>query len=124
MIRDMAGVEVDFPVVEDPSMKIAQAYGMLSHDAADAGAVRSTFFIDPQGILRATTCYPATVGRSIPELLRLLQALQRVEGGEVLAPADWQPGEELLRVPGETAGDALKAKDAARWFYTKVEDDR
>lgn len=122
MIKDMSGVEVDFPIVEDPSMVIANAYGMLSPEAQDAGTVRSTFFVDPAGVLRATTCYPANVGRSIPEMLRLLDALQRVEGSEVLAPADWMPGDDLLSAPSETVADALKPKEASGWFFQPVKD--
>ncbi|WP_200981383.1 peroxiredoxin [Qipengyuania soli] len=122
MIRDMTGLEVDFPIIEDPTMEIAGAYGMISADALDAGTVRSTFFIDPKGVLRATTCYPPTVGRSVPEMLRLLIALQRVDGGDVLAPADWQPGDELLVTPRETVSDVLKPKDASGWFFNKTQD--
>lgn len=120
MIHDMTGVSVDFPIVEDPTMEIARAYGMIAHDAADAGSVRSTYFIDPDGVLRASTSYPPTVGRSIPEMLRLLQALQRADAGDALVPADWQPGEALLGVPAETVADVLKAKTASGWFYAPL----
>ena len=121
-IHDMAGVTVSFPVVEDPTMEIARAYGMIAPDAEDAGAMRMTCFVDPEGVLRATTCYPASVGRSIPELLRVLAALQRVDGGEVLAPANWQPGEPLLRAPDETADAVVAASGATDWFYDEVPD--
>lgn len=121
-IHDMAGVTVSFPVVEDPTMEIARAYGMIAPDAEDAGAMRMTCFIDPEGVLRATTCYPASVGRSIPELLRVLAALQRVEGGEVLAPADWHPGAALLRAPDEHADAVVAATGATDWFYDEVPD--
>ncbi|WP_066557795.1 peroxiredoxin [Croceicoccus bisphenolivorans] len=120
MIRDMAGVEVSFPVVEDPTMEIARAYGMIGCSAQDAGAMRMTCFIDPEGVLQASTCYPASVGRSIPELLRVLQALQQTHAGDVLAPADWQPGEPLLQAPQETAAAALGGVAATDWFYTKA----
>ncbi len=121
-IHDMAGVEISFPLIEDPSMEIARAYGMIGAQAVDAAAVRSTYFIDPQGILRASTTYPATVGRSIPEMLRLLCALQRTESGEALAPADWQVGNDVLCVPGETAQDALRPGDRSSWFYSFKQD--
>lgn len=123
MIYDTAGVRVTFPIVEDPSMEIARAFGMIGADAHDASSIRVTFFIDPEGILRASTCYPANVGRSVPEMLRLVAALQRVSSGDALAPADWEPGRDLLRVPRETAADVLKPEASADWFFKTMKDE-
>jgi peroxiredoxin 2/4 len=121
LIHDRFGVTVDFPIVEDPTLEIAKAYGMVGPDAVDASTVRTTLFLDPDGVLRASTSYPAEVGRSIPEVLRMLQALRRVQQGGVLTPADWQPGADLLREPAQDAGDLLSG-GAADWFYATVED--
>jgi peroxiredoxin (alkyl hydroperoxide reductase subunit C) len=121
-IRDRFGVVVDFPVLEDPTLEIARAYGMIGADATDASAVRTTYFIDPRGIVRATTCYPASVGRSVEEMLRLLSALQRVDGGGVLAPEGWTPGADLLAVPSYDVADILAADGEADWFCTSVPD--
>ena len=95
-IRDRFGVDVDFPIVEDPTMAIGRAYGMIDADSADSSAMRSTYFIDPDGVIRAITSYPFNVGRSVPEMLRLLAALQAVADGNGLAPEGWQPGDALL----------------------------
>ncbi|BBC70979.1 peroxiredoxin [Altererythrobacter sp. B11] len=122
MIHDISGVRVNFPLVEDPTMEIARAFGMIAPDAHDASAVRTSFFIDPQGVLRAATSYPVNVGRSVPEMLRLLAALRRVDAAEVLAPADWQPGDDLLRMPAETAPEILRANGPDAWFFTPVAD--
>lgn len=121
MIRDMSGAEVTFPVIEDPTMEIARAYGMIGCNAQDAGAMRMTCFIDPDGVLQASTCYPANVGRSIPELLRVLQALQHTHDSGRLAPADWRPGDALLRSPHETATEVLAGDGASDWFFQKAE---
>ena len=99
MIRDRFDVEVRFPIVEDPTLVIGRAYGMVAPRDNDSGTVRTTFFIDPEGVVRAMTCYPANVGRSTPEMLRTLDALQAVDAGSVLAPANWEPGDDLLQQP-------------------------
>ncbi|GAA0315111.1 hypothetical protein GCM10009087_26920 [Sphingomonas oligophenolica] len=104
-------------------MVIARAYGMLGPDAHDASAVRASYFVDPDGILRAMTCYPATIGRSVDEMIRMVAALQRVHGGDVLAPAGWTPGADMLRRPGETVDAVLGAPGAADWFYATVPDE-
>ena len=110
-IEQISGVEVPFPVVEDPSMAVGRAYGMLDTCATDSSAVRATYFIDPDGVIRATAWYPMNVGRSIEEMLRTIKALQRVADGKALTPAGWQPGDDILLPPQLSAGSS------ADWFY-------
>lgn len=98
-IKHQFGVNVPFPIIEDPSMAIGRAYGMIDDAAIDSATVRSTYFIDPEGVIRAITTYPHNVGRSVREMLRLLRALQATESGEALAPEGWQPGDKLLSLP-------------------------
>lgn len=121
-IRDRFGVVVDFPIIEDPTLEVARAYGMIGADAADASAVRTTFFLDPDGVVRATTCYPASVGRSVDEMLRLVAALQRVDADDVLAPEGWVPGADMLAVPSHDVADILAKAGESDWFYTPVPD--
>ncbi|MXP27050.1 peroxiredoxin [Altererythrobacter indicus] len=122
MIRDRFDVTIDFPIVEDPTMAIGRAYGMVAPDAHDASAIRATYFVDPEGILRASTCYPASIGRSVVEMLRMVEALQRAQDGTALVPADWQPGDELLRTPSQCIEEVLAAADPTAWFYTQIPD--
>ena len=98
-IKQKFGVIVPFPIIEDPSMAIGRAYGMIDDAAVDSAAMRSSFFIDPKGVVRAITTYPHNVGRSVSEMLRILRALQATEGDEVLAPEGWQPGDKMLSIP-------------------------
>lgn len=112
-IRQAFDTEIAFPIVEDPSMAIGRAFGMIDDRSADSMAMRSTFFIDPSGIVRAITCYPHNVGRSVDEMIRLLQALQHVSASDRLAPEGWQPGDPTLAPPPATAGGA---DDEPDWF--------
>lgn len=116
MIRDRFGVEVRFPIVEDPTLVIGRAYGMVAPGDNDSATVRTTFFIDPDGVIRAMSCYPASVGRSIPEMVRTLDALQAIDQGPYLAPANWQPGDNLLRQPSVSLDDVFEAEGATEWF--------
>jgi peroxiredoxin (alkyl hydroperoxide reductase subunit C) len=116
MIRDRFGVEVRFPILEDPTLVIARAFGMVGAQDSDSAAVRTTFFIDPKGVIRAMTCYPANLGRSVPEMLRILDGLQAIDAKGALAPANWQPGEPLLKPPSQTLDEVFDAKDATSWF--------
>lgn len=112
-IEQVFGVAIPFPIVEDPGMAVGRAYGMIDEHATDSAAVRSTFFIDPAGVVRAITSYPHNVGRSVDEMLRLLAALQAAHGGERMAGEGWQPGDPLLLPP---APDAAQAGDTPDWF--------
>ena len=115
-IEHAFGITVPFPVVEDPSMAVGRAYGMLDPDAADASTVRATYFIDPDGVIRAMNWYPMTIGRSITEMLRTLAALKRSTEKGVLPPADWHPGDDILLPP-----DLPLAEEEA-WFHRSAPD--
>ncbi|WP_334184631.1 peroxiredoxin [Novosphingobium sp.] len=95
-IRTLFDVEIDFPVVEDPSMVIGRSYGMIDSRSTDSAAVRATFFIDPDGIVRAITHYPLSIGRSVDEMIRTLAALQASQDTQLFTPEGWQPGKPLL----------------------------
>jgi peroxiredoxin 2/4 len=117
VIKEQYGAEINFPIVEDPSMVVGKAFGMIDESAADSTAMRTSYFIDPEGIIRATTCYPHNVGRSVNEMIRILSALQTVADGTVLTPEGWQPGDDLLAVPPASIADIIGGKD---WFCHKV----
>lgn len=120
LIRDRFDIEVRFPIVEDPTLVIGRAYGMVAPDDNDSAAVRTTYFIDPAGIVRAMTCYPANVGRSIPEMLRILDALQAVDASDGFAPANWCVGASMLKAPSHDLDEVYSAKDETSWFLREM----
>jgi len=112
-IEAQFGVTIGFPIIEDPSMAVGRAYGMIDETSADAMAIRSAYFIDPEGVVRAITCYPHSVGRSADEMLRMVSALKAVQGGEGFAPEGWRPGDRLLELPPEASAGVANGPD---WF--------
>ncbi len=117
-IREVFGVTIVFPVIEDPSMAVGRAYGMVDETSQDSAAIRSTYFIDPEGVIRAIVTYPHNVGRSVDEMLRMVAALQRVDGDKVLTPEGWTPGEDVL-LPPDTR---LSNEHDPDWFCKHVAD--
>lgn len=69
---------------------------MVSEEASTTSTVRPVFIIDPDGIVRHIFYYPLEVGRSIPEILRTLDALQTADRYNVGTPANWQPGQPVV----------------------------
>ena len=83
--------KVAFPFLSDIKRELSQACGVLH---ADAGvALRATFVVDPQGIIRFASVNDLSVGRNPQEVLRVLDALQTDE----LCPCNWTQGEETLQ---------------------------
>ncbi|QJB70471.1 peroxiredoxin [Parasphingorhabdus halotolerans] len=117
VIKEQYGADITFPIVEDPSMAVGKAFGMIGENAVDSTAMRTSYFIDPEGIIRATTCYPHNVGRSVDEMIRILAALQTVADGTVLTPEGWQPGDDVLDTPPASASDIGTDED---WFCKRV----
>lgn len=116
-IRDAFDVTIPFPIVEDPTMAIGRAYGMLDESTQDSSGMRASYFIDPAGIIRALTWYPLSVGRSVEEMLRIVAALQRAAAGDAMTPEGWRPGDDVLVPPDETLPQALAPDAPAAWFY-------
>lgn len=125
-IKEKFDVEIPFPIIADLKMDVARAYGMIHPGAADTSAVRATFIIDPNGILRAMVYYPMSNGRSIPEFLRLLDALQTSDEHDVATPEGWQPGDRVIVPPAATA-EAANARmnsdeyDCVDFYYCTKE---
>jgi len=122
-IKEKFGVEIPFPIIEDLSMNVATAYGMIQPGASDTSAVRATFLIDPEGVLRAMVYYPMSNGRSIDEFVRLLTALQTSDKHGVATPENWKPGEQVIVPPPKTAAEAearmKEGYECTDWYFCK-----
>jgi peroxiredoxin (alkyl hydroperoxide reductase subunit C) len=85
---------VRYPVIADSSHALSREFGVLLPDGA---ALRGTFIIDPDGIVRHLLVNDLDVGRNVDETLRLLRALRTGE----LCPEAWQPGQATLSARAE-----------------------
>jgi lipoyl-dependent peroxiredoxin subunit C len=72
--------------------RLANELGILHKE--DGVALRVTYIVDPNGIIRSVSAYDLSVGRNVDEVLRTLDALQTDE----LCPCNWEQGEETIRV--------------------------
>jgi peroxiredoxin (alkyl hydroperoxide reductase subunit C) len=105
-IEEKLGVQIPFPVIADLNKEVASLYGMVQPGESSTEAVRCVFLIDPQGILRLMLYYPLSIGRSMPEILRIVDALQTSDAESVAIPANWVPGEKVIVPPPRTQQDA------------------
>ena len=82
--------DLPYPMLADTRRELSSALGILHKE--DGVALRATFIVDPSGIIRWVSVNDLSVGRSVGETLRVLDALQTDE----LCPCNWQPGQETL----------------------------
>jgi len=101
-VREKTDVYMDFPIIADLDMKVANLYGMLHPGASATAAVRAVFFIDPQGITRLMMYYPLNVGRNMDEIKRALVALQTADECNCALPINWRPGDKAIVPPPKT----------------------
>ena len=124
-IKEKFGVDVPFPIIADLSMQVAHTYGMVMPGASTTQAVRAVFIIDDKGILRAMVYYPLSNGRSIPEILRIVKAMQTSDKNGVATPEGWQPGDKVIVSPPATTEAAEKRMsegyECTDWFFCKKE---
>jgi len=90
--------KVKYPMLADPTGKVSKYFGVYIEDAGLA--LRGTFVIDPDGVLKLAEINDLGIGRSSSELLRKLRAAKFVrEHGYDVCPASWEPGKDTLK-PG------------------------
>lgn len=117
------GINITFPLIDDLNKNIASLYGMIQSGASDTHAVRAVFVIDPNGIIRTVLYYPASLGRNMSEIWRILVALQTTDVFGVSVPANWTPGDNVLTASPTTASALHEHDKKTTWFmnYEKLD---
>ncbi|MAF26856.1 MAG: peroxiredoxin [Gemmatimonadota bacterium] len=95
---------VGFPMVADITHKITQDYG-VEHPAGVA--LRASFLIDKEGIVRHQVVNDLPLGRNVDEMLRMVEALRFAEEHGEVCPAGWQKGESGMTASAEGVAEYL-----------------
>ena len=96
------GIKISFPIITDRNEEIARRYGMISNDISNTETVRNVYIIDDKGIIRTILIYPMNVGRFIPEIIRIVQALQMADCAQGSTAANWIPNQPVIVSPPKT----------------------
>ena len=117
-IEETQGHKVNYPMIGDPELKIAQLYGMLpaqvgstseGRTPADNATVRTVFVVGPDKKIKLMLIYPMSTGRNFDEVLRVLDSLQLTAKHKVSTPVNWKPGDDVV-VPAAMPEDEVKQK--------------
>lgn len=102
---DHGGIgNVQFPIVADITKKISLNYGVLFNEAV---ALRGLFLIDDKGIIRHSLVNDLSLGRSVDEAMRVLDAVQHIDKYGEVCPANWHNGEEAMKSSIEGVSEYL-----------------
>jgi len=121
--KDLKDIEVKFPVIEDIKMDVAKKFGMVQPNASSTQAVRAVFIIDDKQKVRTVLYYPASTGRNMDEIKRIIVAQQKADKESIATPANWQPGDDVILPPPGSCGTAkerMETKEEGKycldWF--------
>jgi len=95
---------INYPLVADLDKEISRQYGVLLPEGI---ALRGTFLIDKEGIIRHMVLNDLPLGRSIEEAIRMVDALQFHEQHGDVCPANWKQGEEGMKPTADGVADYL-----------------
>jgi peroxiredoxin (alkyl hydroperoxide reductase subunit C) len=120
--KDREPVKINFPLVADNNLSIANEYGMIHPYVSIAQNIRGVFIIDPENTIRLISFYPMQVGRNLDEIKRSVIALQTVDSSHlVVTPANWNPGDKLMikvlsKSEAANTSKTGSAIDEVSWF--------
>ena len=117
-IEETQGAKLNFPLIADPEKKVADLYDMIHPNANDTLTVRSVFVIGPDKKVKLIITYPASTGRNIDEILRVIDSLQLTANYQVATPVNWTDGDDVIIVPAVSDEDA-KGKFPKGWDTQK-----
>ncbi len=122
-IKKNFGVDIPFPVIDDRAGHVAAKFGLIHPGESQTATVRAVFIIDDQGLIRAFIYYPLTTGRSIEEILRVVDALQVADKYKVATPEGWKRGDKVIvPAPATQAGAESRASEGYEtvdWYFSK-----
>jgi thioredoxin-dependent peroxiredoxin len=126
-IEETQGAKVNYPMIGDTELKIAQLYGMLpassgntseGRTAADNATVRTVFIVGPDKKVKLQLSYPMTTGRNFDEILRVLDSLQLTAKHKVATPANWKNGDDVI-ISGAVSNEEAQQKYPGGWKTPK-----
>jgi alkyl hydroperoxide reductase subunit AhpC len=117
-IEETQGAALNYPLIADPDRVVADLYDMIHPNANDTLTVRSVFVIGADKLVKLIITYPASTGRNIDEILRVIDSLQLTADYSVATPVNWKDGDDVIIVPALSDEEA-KEKFPNGWNALK-----
>ncbi len=126
-IKETQGHAPNYPMIGDPTLEVAKAWGMLPAEltgvsqgrtAADNQTVRNVFVVGPDKKIKLILVYPMSCGRNFDEVLRVVDSLQLSAKHKVSTPVNWKQGEDVI-IAGAVSDDDAKKTYPNGWKAPK-----
>jgi alkyl hydroperoxide reductase subunit AhpC len=126
-IKETQGHAPNYPMIGDPELKVAKAWGMLPAELtgssqgrtpADNQTVRNVFVVGPDKKIKLILVYPMTTGRNFDEVLRVIDSLQLTAKHKVSTPVNWKQGDDVI-IAGSVSDDEAKKTYPNGWKSPK-----
>jgi thioredoxin-dependent peroxiredoxin len=126
-IEETEGYAPNYPIISDGNFNVSKMFGMLPADTtgdakqrtpADNATVRNVYVIGPDKTIKLLLVYPMTIGRNFGEVLRVIDALQLTAKHEVVTPANWKPGDDVM-IAGSVSDEDAKRRYPKGWKAPK-----
>ena len=117
-IEETQGTALNYPLIADPERVVAGLYDMIHPNANDTLTVRSVFVIGPDKKVKLILTYPASTGRNIDEILRVVDSLQLTANYSVATPVNWTDGDDVI-IGAAVSDEDAKAKFPGGWKTIK-----
>lgn len=111
---------VNFPLIDDNNGRVSNKYGMLHAWEDYTRDVRGVFIIDPDNKIQSINFYPVSVGRNMEEIKRVVTALQLSQEKNVMTPANWKYGDDVMMKFVPYSQQDLKNDPTLKDQYYKV----
>ncbi|KAG6597588.1 1-Cys peroxiredoxin A [Cucurbita pepo subsp. pepo] len=104
------GKKVTYPILADPKGELIKELNMVDPDEKDSSGravpSRALHIIGPDKKVKLSFLYPASTGRNMDEVVRVLESLQKAAKHKVCTPVNWKPGEACVIPPNVTNDQA------------------
>ncbi len=110
---------VNYPIIADVDKKVCKLYGMIHPNSDSNLSVRSVFVIDPKKKIRLIIEYPFSTGRNFHEILRVIDSLQLADSHNVMTPANWENGDDLIINPSFVSEEKIQ-KEFPKGYQKKL----
>jgi alkyl hydroperoxide reductase subunit AhpC len=126
-IKETQGYAPNYPMIGDPDLKVAKAWGMLPAELtgtsqgrtpADNQTVRNVFVVGPDKKIKLILVYPMTTGRNFDEVLRVIDSLQLTAKHKVATPVNWKNGDDVI-IAGSVSDEDAKKQYPEGWKAPK-----
>ncbi|KAJ6902695.1 1-Cys peroxiredoxin [Populus alba x Populus x berolinensis] len=106
------GCKVTYPIIADPKRELIKILNMVDPDEKDSSGhnvpSRALHIVGADKRIKLSFLYPASAGRNMDEVVRVLDSLERSSKNKIATPANWKPGEDVVISPSVSDEEAKK----------------